>query len=92
MLERGGVAVVVLGRDDDEGVGPADVVDEGGHRVIAFGRVGRGQVGIGQVEESHVHVVSRSGLPHEPLGDDRAEPAFAGAAEDDDHVEEDLLS
>jgi hypothetical protein len=78
-LERRGVAVVVLGRDDHERVG---------RREARGDRSGLGPgTGAGQVDDLGVHVGAAGGLPGEPGGDGGPEAAFPGAGDDDGDAE-----
>src|SRR5690606_22748321 len=87
LLQARRVRVVVLGGDDEVGVGPVHPLGERLH----LGTRRRGQHGgqpvLGEVDHVDEHVVAAAGLGRRPPGDDVAAPALAGAADDDGEVD-----
>jgi hypothetical protein len=83
LLETCGVAVVVLRRDDHEGVGTIEAGDVLPHRRGSLGGQLCRQVDVEQVDNVDEHVVAELGLSHEPAPDDVAEAPFASAPDDD---------
>jgi hypothetical protein len=80
-LERAGVAVVVLGRDDNDGVRRADPFGEG-RRVAAVVQVCR-QGQVGEVNDVELNVVARFSPADEPVGDRGPEPTCSDAGDDE---------
>jgi hypothetical protein len=93
VLQRRRVAVVVLGRDEDDGVGGRDrrapalrvrVLVAAQPRVV--GLVEQGQIDGRQVDEPHVERGVLPGAVGEPLGDRQPGPPGPCAGEDDHEV------
>ena len=87
LLERRRVAVVVLGGDHDEGVGPVDAGGVGVDGRVAASGEGGGRSSVEQVDHVDARGRRGGGLRHEPAGDGRSEAAGAGAPDDDGDAE-----